>query len=72
MKYKNLLSPFFTECTAVKTMWKEVEKYLSIYMGRSIKLAPSSILLGIDNSIVSANEQKVINHAILIGKMCIS
>ena len=53
-------------------MWKEVENYLAIYMGRSIKLSPSSILLGIDNSIASGNEQKIINHAYLTGKMCIS
>ena len=52
---------------AVKPMWKEIEEYLTIYSGRSIKLSPSSILLGIDNSIASVNEQKIINHAILIG-----
>ena len=72
VKYKTLLSTFFAKCTAVKPMWIEIEKYLAIYTGRSLKLSPSSILLGIDNSIASVNEQKIINHAILIGKMCIS
>ena len=38
-------------------------------MGRSIKFSSSSMLVGIDNSIASGNEQ---NDAILIGKMCIS
>ena len=47
-------------------------KKLKSTMGRSIKLSPSSILLEIDNSIASGNEQKIINHAILIGEMCIS
>ena len=71
-KVQDFTEHFFAECTAVKLMWKEIEKYLAIYMGRSIKLSSSSILLGIDNSIASGNEQKIINHAILIGKMCIS
>ena len=69
-KVQDFTEHFFAECTAVKPMWKEIEKYLAIYMGRSIKLSPSSILLGIGNSIASGNEQKIINHAILIGKMC--
>ena len=71
-KVQDFTEHFFAECTAVKPMWKEIEKYLAIYMGRSIKLSPSSILLGIDNSIASGNEQKITSHAILIGKICIS
>ena len=71
-KVQDFTEHFCAECTAVKPMWKEIEKYLAIYPARSIKLSPSSILLGIDNSIASVNEQKIINHAILIGKMCIS
>ena len=71
-KVQDLTEHFFAECTAVKSMWKEIEKYLEIYMGRSIKLSPSSILLGIDNSIASGKEQKITNHAILEGKTCIS
>ena len=72
-KVQDFTEHFFAECTSVKPMWKEIEKYLAIYMGRFIKLSPSSILLGFDNSIASGNEQKKnINHAILIGKMCIS
>ena len=71
-KVQDFTKHFFAECTAVKPMWKEVGKYLAIYKGRSIKLSLSSILLGIDNFIASGNEQKIINHAILMGKMCIS
>ena len=71
-KVQDFTEHFCAECTAVKPMWKEIEKCLAIYTGRSLKLSPSSILLGIDNSIASVNEQKIINHAILIGKMCIS
>ena len=71
-KVQDFIVHFFAECTAVKPMWKDIEKYLAIYTARSIKLSPSSILLGIDNSIASVNEQKIINHAILIRTMCIS
>ena len=71
-KVQDFTEHLCAECTAVKPMWKEIEKYLAIYTGRSLKLSPSSIHLGIDNSIASVNEQKIVNHAFLIGKMCIS
>ena len=53
-------------------MWEEIEKSLAIYKRISLKFSLSSILLGIDNSIASGNEQKVISQAILIAKMCVS
>ena len=37
-------------------MREETEKYLTIYIGRSIKLVPFSILLGVDHSIDSSKE----------------
>ena len=53
-------------------MCEEIEKSLAIYIGRSLKFSLSSILLGIDNSKASGNEQKVISQAILRAKMCVS
>ena len=58
-KVQDFTKHFYAECTAVKAMWEEIEKYLAIYIGRSIKLSPSSILLEIDNSIASGNTK---NH----------
>ena len=58
---------FFCNCKAVKPFWGYVEKIISSLLGTRCILKTSDILFGVESC-----KNVVVNHIILIGKMCIS
>ena len=64
---------FFGECTLVKPLWTEIENLIASYIGKRIKLTIPIIMLGINHtSILTRHERDLINHTLLVGKLCIS
>ena len=71
-KERDYLEHFFAECALVRPLWREIEKTINVYLKRRIILSTSHIMIGINESTLTKKELQVINHAIIIGKMCIS
>lgn len=64
---------FFFRCSQVQPLWQEIENRLAAYLGFRIHISEQVVMIGILNdNRVSKSDLKVINHAILIGKMSIS
>ena len=70
----DFLEHFFFYCPPVKRFWIEVEQFLHGLTGIRTRLQVNDVLLGF--SYVGNSKPKavlnIINHTILIGKMCIS
>ena len=72
-KEKDFIEHFFVWCTEVKTIWKEVEWSINVTTGLTLTLNPTIILTGYRNSSnTTLDNVNLINHLILIAKMCIS
>ena len=64
---------FFFECPAVQLFWKKIEQYILNKLNIKIQLTIKEILFGIDKLVYTRSyDIKLINHLILIGKMCVS
>ena len=64
---------FFVECNKVKGLWTEVENKLASVLGFRLTIPNHAKLLGFtDLKAVNKDAIRLINHIILIGKMCIS
>ena len=63
---------FFFECNEVKVLWKHLEGIILVRYGQIITLNASQVQVGWFKEGHSKDMQNFINHAILIGKMCIS
>ena len=62
---------FFFECKKVRPLWKHVEHLVSAKLGYNIRIEKQDVLLGWNKEIISKKYFSFINHAILIGKMCV-
>ena len=63
---------FFWYCDSINTIWKRVEEYVGLKCNTTIKLKLTDALLGYSGLKNNSEVQLVINHVILIAKMCIS
>ena len=63
---------FFYFCPAVRTFWHFIEQKILIETQVNIKLSVTDILFGVNQSDHMKEHYKLINHLLLIGKMCIS
>ena len=71
-KTKDFIEHFFGTCTIVKPLWEEIKKLITSFIGRLFDLTLSDIILGINDKSLTKNQREIVNHALLIGKMCIS
>jgi len=67
----DFIEHFFYECFKVKQFWNYIEYYIQMKVGIRPKLMLKDVLFAYDNP-NTKKENKIINHIILIGKMCIS
>ena len=63
---------FFWYCDSINIIWKRVEEYVGLKCNTTIKLKLTDALLGYSGLENNSEVQLVINHVILIAKMCIS
>ena len=63
---------FFWYCDSINTIWERVEEYVGLKCNTTIKLKITDALLGYSGLENNSEVQFVINHVILIAKMCIS
>ena len=59
-------------CDSIHTIWKRVEEYVGLKCNKTIKLKLTNALLGYSGLENNSEAQLIINHVILIAKMCIS
>ena len=70
---KEFVEHFFVLCTVVETIWKEVERCIQQTTALSLSLNTTIILTGYRNlNNTTLDNVNLINHLILIAKMCIS
>ena len=62
---------FFFNCPLIKRYWSKIETIISAKIGVSTKLSVTEVLFGIQN-VLTKGVRNMVNHIILIGKMCIS
>ena len=63
---------FFFHCPVIKPVWNSVENRFFITVSKNIVISPQDALLGIvEKDGFSSSMIKMINHLILIAKMCI-
>ena len=63
---------FFFDCKKVRPLWKHVEHIVSVKIDYNIKIDKQDVLLGWNKESLDKNDFCYLNHAILIGKMCVS
>ena len=63
---------FFFECEPIRLFWEKVEDYLEVVVSRRVNITLMDVLFGMYKSELNPKQKEVINHVILIGKMCIS
>ena len=63
---------FFYECPSIKIFWKQVEGEILRLTAHKVKLTAQDVLFGLQGKQVKAQDIHIIDHIILIGKMCIS
>lgn len=70
---RDYIEHFFAECPQLQPLWLEVEKTITYHTGQKLKLTTSIILTGCRSTVTTPRESvNIINHLILIAKMCIS
>lgn len=65
------LEHFFFFCPPVKQFWLSIERFLQTMFGIRTELSVCDVLFGIANLNLDGKNE-IMNHIILIGKMCIS
>ena len=68
----DFMEHFFFSCPIVNKFWESVEKLIQSKLSHSVHLTALNVLFGVCKTGLSNLEYKIINHIILIGKMCIS
>jgi exonuclease III len=68
----DFIEHFFYECTHINKLWTEIENIITCYTGHRLNLSVTDILFGVFHPVMNKKQYIVINHLILIGKMCIS
>ena len=63
---------FFFACIKSKPVWRKVEQEMNKRTGTRLEISKTIALLGFHNNTHTAYERKIINHFILIAKICIS
>ena len=67
------LQHFYYECPLSKILWKYVERKVCFTMRKTITFSVTEILFGVQDVCgCSKRDVMLINHFVLIGKMCIS
>ena len=70
------LQHFFYTCKELRKFWETVSKTFIKYVGKQIHLNEETVLLGLhkENNIynITVKESAVINHILVIAKLCIS
>eukprot|EP00916_Digyalum_oweni_P006123 GHVL01010556.1.p1 GENE.GHVL01010556.1~~GHVL01010556.1.p1 ORF type:complete len:229 (-),score=2.89 GHVL01010556.1:211-897(-) len=70
---RDYIEHFFYDCSKVKPLWKHVENTILDKTGVRVKLNAKSVLLGVVCVENAGNVcLDIINHLVLIAKMCIS
>eukprot|EP00916_Digyalum_oweni_P020966 GHVL01034899.1.p1 GENE.GHVL01034899.1~~GHVL01034899.1.p1 ORF type:complete len:215 (-),score=9.22 GHVL01034899.1:1440-2084(-) len=64
----DVMEHFFYECPRIRRFWTYIEKMLNSLTGRAFLLSITDVLFGIEK----CQESALINHVLLIAKMCIS
>ena len=62
---------FFFDCPTIKTFWNYIEQYILITFDIQTHLTVVDVLFGIKQHNYGKVKNKLINHVILIAKMCI-
>ena len=64
---------FFFTCKVVKTFWKHIKAQINIELGVKIDLEEKTVMTGLlQKEGITTGQIRVVNHAILIGKLTIS
>jgi hypothetical protein len=63
---------FFFHCPGVRRFWQYVEIRISLIVGMKIIFSQNDVLFGWLESKVAGKYLELINHVLLVGKMCIS
>ena len=63
---------FFFDCPTIKKFWNYIEQYILITFDIQTHLTVVDVLFGIKQHTYGKVKTKLINHVILIAKMCIS
>ena len=63
---------FFFTCPLVNAYWSRIGTLISAKMGIPLKLSLIEVIFGIQNNALSKQNKLMVNHIILIGKMCVS
>lgn len=69
---KDYIEHFFYDCSEINLVWKLVESAVKEFVDRNITINQSTALLGYQDTNTPKLESQIINHLILIAKMCIS
>ena len=71
---KDYIEHMFYHCKALNGYWDHVSKQITAYTGINMNLSLSDIMFGLlpNQSKFTKKQNRVINHILLIAKMCIS
>ena len=70
--YVDFIEHFFCDCEYVKPLWKYIEQKITLQLQKHVTFTVTDILFGVNNNSLSKHDKRLVNHLILIGKMCIS
>ena len=68
----DFIEHFFFHCQKIKILWKHIEDMYYIKFGQSVKITLIDVLIGRKKNSLTKEMYTLLNHSILIGKMCIS
>ena len=70
----DFIEHFFFSCPIIYRFWKDIELYILNKIGKHIHLGIRDVLFGVQkqHGLNNLEDVKIVNHLILIGKMCIS
>ena len=71
---RDYIEHMFVHCNELQNFWEFVSSHIKKYTGHEIRLTTTDILFGIEYNTLNKTREEVniINHILLIGKMCIS
>ena len=69
---KDFIEHFFFHCSKVKPLWAKAELEINATIGKRITITEAIALLGYHDNNVSNTDRQIINHIIMLSKMCIS
>ena len=71
-KFWNYIEHIFFDCPTIKKFWNYIEQYILVTFDIQTHLTVVDVLFGIKQHNYGKVKTKLINHVILIAKMCIS